>query len=173
MKRILAMAGAGSLAWMVLWGGSVSAAPDSHPRLVQDVGPYEFPRNLELPLYLEEFENAGQREGVNGDDAGRSPGAISRKIALGGDWPDPGRPQLAPASLPLARSMDSSSRLIEPQWSLGKLSLKALGDVDSGEAILPVSPVIPEPAALLLLGSGFLVLAAFGKKWKGKVKSDQ
>jgi hypothetical protein len=172
MKRILAMAlaGAGSLALVVLWGDLVPALSDNQPQLVQDVGSYEFPRTFELPLYIEEFDNAGEQVAFNGHDAGSAPGAISREIALGGDWPGQGRSQLAPTSLPSVGSIGSSSRLIEPQWSLGHLPLKKMGDADSGEAIIPASPAIPEPAALLLLGSVFLVLAAFGKKWKGKGK---
>jgi hypothetical protein len=170
-KIVTALALAGSLAWVVNCGGSGPVLADSHARLVQETIPHGLVQNFELPLYMGKFADTGEQQATGGDYASPAPG--TREFALGGDWAGQGRAQLAPASLPSAGDMDSRSRLIEPQWFTGGQALEARGEVDSGEAILPPVPLIPEPAALLLLGSVFLVLAAFGKKWKGKIKSYQ
>jgi hypothetical protein len=94
-------------------------------------------------------------------------GLNSLGFSLADNQSVPGPARLAPAKLPSGDTMDS--RLIDQQFFSAVLSGVETGEIIEGEGVLGAKGAIPEPAALLLLGSGLLILAAFGKKLKAGI----
>jgi hypothetical protein len=173
MRRMLymALAGVAGLAWVAFYSGPEEAVSGNRPALVEDATMLAGIGGIAPATIGGEFAPGPKVAGGDADESRMSQVLLSSRVPAGTSLNlSIDKFEFAAADFSAAGSLESSSSLMEPQWFAGRLSELQQKGRKEGEGALAPEPVIPEPAALLLLGAVFLALAAFGRKWKERKK---